>query len=154
MIFRAQTLLLALPLIAAEPAGYKYWSASELKGYEKKLAAKLTPTNRVTTDEVINSGYYFAVMAHREANTPAEMHDDWTDVYTIISGTAVMEIGGAITDGKTTAPGETRGPSIKGATKQKVSPGDIIHIPPKTPHNVILEPGAQLTYMVFKVKRQ
>jgi quercetin dioxygenase-like cupin family protein len=53
---------------------------------------------------------------------------------------------------KTTALGEVRGPSIDGGVRQKLSPGDIVHVPPKTPHQVLLEPGTQMTYFVLKVK--
>lgn len=35
---------------------------------------------------------------------------------------------------KTTAVGEVRGPSIDGGVRQKLWPGDIVHVPPKTPH--------------------
>ena len=30
--------------------------------------------------------------------------------------------------------------------------GDIVHIPPKTAHQLVLEPGAEFTYFVMKVK--
>lgn len=33
-------LLLVLPLAGAEPAGYKYWSAAELKSLTKPLSSK------------------------------------------------------------------------------------------------------------------
>jgi hypothetical protein len=33
-----------------------------------------------------------------------------------------------------------------------MSPGDILHIAPKTPHQVMLEPGTQITYFTLKVK--
>ncbi len=34
-------LFCVLPVIGAEPAGYKYWSAAELKGFATKLAPKV-----------------------------------------------------------------------------------------------------------------
>jgi len=62
-----------------------------------------------------------------------------------------MVYGGTIVDGKTTAPGETRGPSITGGTEVKLGPGDVLHIPAKVPHQMKLAPGAQVTYFVTKV---
>jgi hypothetical protein len=60
--------------------------------------------------------------------------------------------GGTIPEGKAIAAGEIRGASIQGGTRQTLSPGDVVHIPAKTPHNVIVEPGAQLTYFILKVR--
>ena len=33
-----------------------------------------------------------------------------------------------------------------------IAPGDILHIPPKIAHQVLLEPGTQITYFTLKVK--
>jgi quercetin dioxygenase-like cupin family protein len=41
---------------------------------------------------------------------------------------------------------------VEGGEKQKMGPGDILHIPPKTPHQMLLEPGTQITYFTLKVK--
>ena len=61
---------------------------------------------------------------------------------------------GKMEGGKTTAPGEVRGTSIEGGEKQKIAAGDIMHIPPKTPHQVVLAPGTEITYYTLKVKEQ
>jgi mannose-6-phosphate isomerase-like protein (cupin superfamily) len=146
---------LTLPVAGAAPPGYKYWSASELKAAEKKLATKITDTNKIALDDrIIDHGSYFAAMVHREGNAPAEMHESWADLYVISTGSGILEVGGTIPDGKETAPGEIRGSSIQGATRQRLSPGDVVHIPARTPHNVVIEPGGQITYFIFKVKPQ
>jgi len=69
----------------------------------------------------------------------------------ISSGEVTMVYGGTIPDGKTTAAGEMRGASIAGGTQVKLGPGDVLHIPAKTPHQMVLAPGAQVTYFVTKV---
>jgi mannose-6-phosphate isomerase-like protein (cupin superfamily) len=69
----------------------------------------------------------------------------------ISKGQVTMVYGGTVVDGKTTAPGETRGPAIKGGTEVKLGPGDILHIPARVPHQMKLDPGAQVTYFVTKV---
>ena len=136
-------------LMAAEPAASQYFSATELKSYEKKLAPKVK--DNVALEEIIRSGNYFSVVARVQAAMPAEMHENWSDVYMIIAGSGAVEVGGTLDSPKTTAPGELRAPAITGGTKHKVSPGDVIHIPAKTPHRV-LQPDGQITYLVFKVK--
>jgi mannose-6-phosphate isomerase-like protein (cupin superfamily) len=144
-------LLCVLPVIGAEPAGYKYWSAAELKGFAKTLAPKIN-AQKVATDRVGEFGNHYALVAHREGNGEAEFHETEADLFVVSSGTATLIVGGTMANAKTTAPGEMRGPSIEGGTRQKISAGDVVHIPPKTAHQVLLEPGAQFTYFVLKVK--
>lgn len=55
--------------------------------------------------------------------------------------------------GKTTAPGEMRAPSIEGGSRRKISAGDVVHIPAKVAHQVLLDSGGKFDYMVVKVKQ-
>jgi len=143
-------LLLILPLVGAEPAGYKYWSAADLKGMAKPLSNKTDA--KTSLENLGDFGVDRAVTVHREGSGLAELHETEADLMVIVSGKGELIVGGTMRDGKTTAAGEVRGPSIDGGMHQKLSPGDIIHVPPKTPHQVLLDPGAQITYFVLKVK--
>ena len=69
----------------------------------------------------------------------------------IASGEVTMIYGGTVVDGKTTAAGDIRGPSIKGGTEVKPTAGDVLHIPAKVAHQMILAAGTQVTYFVTKV---
>lgn len=143
-------LLLLLPLMGAEPAGYKYWSAAELKSMAKPLSNK---NDAITSSENLGKfGADRALMIHREGSGQAELHETDADVMVVVSGKATIIVGGTMPGSKTTAAGEVRGPSIDGGIRQKMAPGDILHIPPKTPHQVMLERGTQITYFTFKAK--
>ena len=144
-------LFCVLPLIGAEPAGYKYWSAAELKGFAKTLAPKIN-AQKFASERLADFGNHYTMVAHREGSGEAEYHESESDLFVVSSGTATLLVGGTLANGKTTAPGEIRGPSIEGGTRQKISTGDVVHIPPKTPHQVLLEPGTQFTSFVLKVK--
>jgi mannose-6-phosphate isomerase-like protein (cupin superfamily) len=143
-------LLLVLPLVGAEPAGYKYWSAAELKGLAKPLSNKVD--DKTWLENLANFGPDRALMVHREGSGAAELHETESDVIVVVSGAVTLIVGGTMPGSKTTAPGEVRGPSIDGGVRQKIGPGDILHIPPKTAHQVLLEPGTQITYFTLKVK--
>ena len=54
-------------------------------------------------------------------------------------------------DGKQTAAGEVRGPSIKGGESKKLGAGDVVHIPAKIPHQILVSNGKQFTYFVVKI---
>jgi mannose-6-phosphate isomerase-like protein (cupin superfamily) len=144
-------LLCVMPVIGAEPAGYKYWSAAELKGFSKTLAPKMND-KKFASERLADFGNHYTMVAYREGNGEAEYHETEADLFVVSSGSAILVVGGKLANGKTTAPGEIRGPSIEGGARQKISAGDVVHIPPKTPHQVLLEPGTQFTYFVLKVK--
>ncbi len=80
------------------------------------------------------------------------MADGKSDVMIIQSGEARLVVGGKGLNMHPTGPGEWQGTSIEGGTTILVSPGDVIHIPAKTPHQFfLLKPGTQITYMLVKV---
>jgi mannose-6-phosphate isomerase-like protein (cupin superfamily) len=148
---RLLAVLLALPLIAAEPAGYKYWSAAELKGFDKTLAPKID-AHKIATERLSDFGNHYTMVAHREGSGEAEFHEHEADLFVVTSGSGTLIVGGAMPNAKTTAPGEMRAPSVDGGTRQKLSAGDVVHIPAKTPHQLVLDSGAKMTYFVMKVK--
>ena len=150
MKFRVLALALAWPLISAGPSGYKYWSAAELLNSEKALAPKMT-AQKVASERAGTFGNHHALLLHRESSGQAELHEHQADLMIIQSGNAAVVVGGTIPKSRATARGEIRGPSIDGGTRQKISAGDIIHVPSKTPHQILLEPGQQLNYFTLKV---
>lgn len=142
--------LLALPLLGAEPAGYKFWSAADLKNMADKMSHN---TKSKTSLEALGTfGRDRAVMVHRNVSGMAELHETDADVIMIVAGEGTLVVGGKMVAGKRTEAAEVRGSSIEGGTRQKMAPGDIMHIPPKTPHQVLLDPGAQISYFTYKVK--
>lgn len=145
-------LLLWMPLAASTPAGYKYWSAAELQSMSRTLSHKSDA--RTSNEDLANWGADRALMVHRSGTGSAELHEHDSDLIVVISGAGTLVVGGKMEGGKTTAPGEVRGTSIHGGEMQKIAAGDIMHIPPKTPHQVVLAPGTQITYYTLKVKEQ
>jgi mannose-6-phosphate isomerase-like protein (cupin superfamily) len=150
MKLRVLALVLILPLMSAEPAGYKYWSAARLLDSEKALASKMNG-QRVASERVATFGNHYTLVLHREASGQAELHQRQADIMVIQSGTATLVVGGTILKSHPTTAGEIRGPSIDGGTRQRIAAGDIIHVPSKTPHQILLEPGQQLNYFTLKV---
>jgi hypothetical protein len=63
------------------------------------------------------------------------------------SGEATLVVGTDVVDAKSSVPGEIRGTSIRNGIERKVSAGDIINMPAGLPHQFLLEPGKQITYI-------
>ena len=88
-------LLLLLTLVGAEPAGYKYWSASDLKSLSKTLAPKVN-AQKVALDNLADFGADRALVVHREGSGEAELHETEADVIMVVSGEGTMIVGGTI----------------------------------------------------------
>ena len=137
---------------AADTAAVTYWSAADLKGFERKLAPKID-ARKVATENLTDHGNSFTMVAHREGDGEAELHETVDDYFVVQSGEATLRYGGEVADGKTTQPHEIRGPSIRGGREQKLGPGDMVHIAAGVPHQTLVAPGKQFTYFVIKVRK-
>lgn len=131
-------------------AQVRVWKSGDLEERGKALAQKLD-ANKVASEVVATEGNRTFMVAHREGSGLAEVHDRQADVMVISSGRVTMAYGGTVVNGSTTAPGETRGPSIKGGAEVALGPGDVLHIPAGVAHQMKLAPGAKVTYFVAKV---
>jgi uncharacterized RmlC-like cupin family protein len=111
--------------------------------------------NGLASETLGHWGNHLLLKTRRESsNGQAELHEKQSDLIVIQSGLATIIIGGTIVNGKTTAPNEIRGTSIEGGKRQALKAGDIVHVPPKTPHQVLLDAGQTLDYVVLKVDSQ
>lgn len=149
-MFLTIALVLSTTALQAPAGGVHVWTASDVKARGQVLAGKLS-AQKVASETVATEGNRSFVVAHREGSGEAEWHEKQADVMFIVSGEATIVYGGTMPDAKTTAPGEMRGASIKAGTEAKLGPGDVVHIPAKTAHQMKLDPGKQVTYFVTKV---
>ena len=81
----------------------------------------------------------------------AELHETQADIFIVESGEGTLVVGGTVVDPKTISPHEVRGTSVKDGVTKQLRPGDIVHIAAKTPHQVMVPAGKQITYFVAKV---
>ena len=145
------TMVMFVALAAqAGPGQVRVWKAGDINDKGKALSKKLD-AQKVASEVVATDGNRTFMVAHREGSGQAELHDKQADIMMISSGDVTMVYGGKVVDGRTTAPGETRGPSIAGGTEVKLGPGDVLHIPAGVAHQMKLAPGARVTYFVTKV---
>jgi mannose-6-phosphate isomerase-like protein (cupin superfamily) len=153
MIMRVVVAIVAAAGFAAQgqgPAGVHVWKSSDIAAKGKALSQKLD-AQKVASEVIARDGNRRFMVAHREGSGIAEWHEKEADIMFISAGKVTMVYGGTIVDGKTTEPGEMRGPSIRGGTEVALGAGDVLQIPAKIPHQMKLEPGTQVTYFVTKV---
>ena len=151
-----KTFLMFVPAfmtIAAVPAGYDHWTAEQFRTRAEALHKGMKAG--LASETLGQWGNHLLPKTRREASSgQAELHEKQADLIVVQSGQATIVIGGKIVNGKTTATNEIRGTSIEGGERQALKAGDIVHVPVNTPHQVLLDPGQTLDYVVLKVDSQ
>lgn len=150
--------LLSIPFLSVRPEdpipeGYEHWTDSSLK-----------PVVQALTTQAASDGRHFAMkqladfpneailIVHRDADGQVEWHETQSDILFVQSGTATLLVGGTYLNGEATAPHEKRNGTIQGGIRQKLAPGDVVRIPAKVPHQVLVEAAHEFTYLVVKAK--
>ncbi len=153
--------ILAFPLLLATaqntpnatPSGVEHWTSASIIQMANSLSAKsASDTHHAASQELSDFPNELFMVAHREADGQSEWHENQTDVFIVESGSATLVVGGTLVDEQMTAPHEKRGTSIQGGVREKLSGGDIVRIPAKTPHQLLLDGSHDFNYFVIKIK--
>lgn len=137
--------------LAALPAGYGHWTPDQLQERAKSLPAKMNNRIKVATDSLGGWGNHSMSLVHREGNGEAELHETQSDILIVQGGEGEILVGGTIPDPRRTTAHEIRGSRIEGGVRQALHPGDVLHIAPKTPHQIFVEGGRKLDYVAVKL---
>lgn len=98
-----------------------------------------------------------------DGTAPADalVHEDITEVYQIVEGRGVLITGGSLVDPMAFPPDgplvrtligpSSRGVAIANGTAREVGPGDIIVVPPRTPHGFASIETDQIRYVLIRV---
>ena len=147
-----KTLLLFVPAllaVAAAPAGFEHWTAEQFSAHEKALHRAMK--DGLASETLGSWGNHLLLKTRRESSSGrAELHEKQADLIVVQSGQATIIVGGKILNGQTTAPNEIRGTSIEGGERQPLKAGDVVHVPARTPHQVV-DTSQTFDYIVLKV---
>lgn len=91
--------------------------------------------------------------AHRDKAGLPEAHDRETEIVLIMDGEATYVTGGTLIGSKERQPGERGGTDIEGGQTRRVTKGDVIVLPPGTPH-WFREVSRSISYYDVKVHKQ
>ena len=117
----------------------------------------------VSIEGKYNVGISVVSRSKINGKTPPDaiVHDVVTEVYQIVEGNGILLVGGTL-DSAQRLPAKgpivlkiagpsSRGKRISGGTQYEVSPGDIIVIPPNTPHGFIEIKSNKIVYTLVRV---
>ncbi len=136
-------------VVSADPAA-TVWKHGQLSGMEKKLSQELDAES-AASDVLGTYSNHHVEVALRKATGNAELHETQNDVFFVVSGEATLIVGGTLVDPRLTEPHEYEGKTIHGGSKTSLAAGDVVHIPFKVPHQLVVEKGKQIEYFVVKV---
>ena len=114
-----------------------------------KLDGKESKQTQLVTEE--NKNYFINLVRFDEqSEVLSEMHELASDIYIITSGSCKLTLGGTLINKKDLGEGNWLGKGIEGGETHHVQKGDMISIPPNTPHMVDID-GKAVSYVVVKV---
>jgi mannose-6-phosphate isomerase-like protein (cupin superfamily) len=145
-------------------------TATDVPNAEIQATLAKTPTAKVSDQQirVVNVADEYNVgvgVVHRSRTEGPQTangieHSQITEVYHVISGNATLVTGGTIENEKESAPTSPvvkvlNGPSSGGGAivngvSRKVGPGDVVIIPPNTPHWFSEITSDQIVYLVVR----
>jgi mannose-6-phosphate isomerase-like protein (cupin superfamily) len=98
----------------------------------------------------VSGGYRTGPYAPDDYRPAVEVHTQEADLFYVIDGTATQVLGGTVTGGKETGPGQIRGATIEGGRTYHLSKGDVMWVPAGVPHWFPDIPQP-LSYLLVKV---
>ena len=93
---------------------------------------KVTST-MVKGGQIIND-HGLIVIAQRRGAGEVEVHEKTNHVFIIVEGEATFVTGGTLVSPRNTDPGQIRAANVQGGTTHRLTKGDVITVPAKTPH--------------------
>ena len=152
---------------APEPRQLPSGAAVDITNREIDTALEKTASQAVSDQQLrvvgIDREYNVSVgIVHRAKTAGREIggaaeHSQITEIYHMISGEGTLVTGGTLEDAATRkGPNALTGPSrggsrIRNGHMRNVGPGDVVIIPPNTPHQFTEVTSGEIVYLVVRV---
>ena len=137
----------------AEPEEFQQWTGESLRQWGGSLQEEAAAgAKHAAVRPLSNYANDATMLTYRDADGAPEWHGTQADIFFVQSGSATLVVGGTMVGAETVAPDERRNGVIEGGERRKLAPGDIVRIPPRVPHQLLLEGSPGVTYFVIKVK--
>lgn len=135
------------------PLGHVLWSAAVVDAAADRLEQTLGD-KALVWETIGNYPGHSVYLVLRGRTSRAEIHETESDVQISIRGKATSIVGGTLVDAESLPRKQQRGTSIEGGVRQDLTPGDIMHIPPGAPHQLLLGPNEDYLYLLIKIDEE
>jgi mannose-6-phosphate isomerase-like protein (cupin superfamily) len=148
----ASSALAQQPAPAAAPAPTTaFMSDKDIMGLVDKAKADRKGDAPVSAEPILRLAPYRAQLEYRPIAGAAAVHEKDAELMVVLQGAGDIVTGGTLVDGKRVNAYNLSGPSIANGESHAVVKGDMIFIPPNTPHQVSPSGGAPIVLMTMHV---
>ena len=130
----ATGLAIGQPAFAAEPPASAPAPGSpgtyvEHAAVAAQLAKAIAASKDPAVAPIAITDQYTINEVHRGKVAPPAIHPGWTELHMVLEGSATFVTGGQIVAGK-----DGGASTVEGGVSRKVNKGDVVIVPPNTPH--------------------
>ena len=135
------------------PDGFELWTAPSLTQLEQQLKNDAAGNpHHIATKRLADFQNDLFMLSRREADGIVEWHENQVDIFFVQSGSATLLVGGTMVGAQDVEPHEKRNGTIQEGVRRTLNAGDIVRIPARVPHQILLDGAKGFTYFVVKVK--
>lgn len=129
----------------------QFMSHKDIMALVDKAKADRKPNAPVTAEPILVLAPYHAQLEYRPGSGPAALHEKDAELMVVLDGTGTIVTEGKLVNEKRVNAYNLSGSSISGGNAHAVVTGDMILIPPNTPHQVMPGGGAPIVLMTMHV---
>ena len=145
--------------VEPRPSEYMHWDAEAFAGFQAELEGQLregagiwgTPFVVATALPRADHRPHDVQIIHRAGYTQPEIHATKWDLYVVLDGSGTVRLGGERVNWIEGRPPEEQRPQLAGAQDFQITKGDMLHVPARVWHQVVVEPGESMTYALVNV---
>jgi len=149
-------LAIILVMVSAEekvPEGFQHWTGASLRDLEQTLKSEADASaHHMSVRALGDFPQDKFMLSRRQTDGMPEWHENQADVFFVQSGSATLVVGGTLVGAENTEPHEKRNGTMQPCVTQIHTATDVLRIPPKVPHQLLLDGSPEFTYFVVKVK--
>jgi len=135
------------------PEGFVLWKSGQIEAATERLYKELGD-KRLVWEVIGNYPGHSMYLVLRGKTSAPELHETESDFQISMAGKATLLMGGELVDPEKRPRKQQSGTSIRGAASYPLSPGDTVHVPPDTPHLLVIEPGEPYLYLLIKIDEE
>jgi mannose-6-phosphate isomerase-like protein (cupin superfamily) len=134
-------------------ADYVLWNAATVEEKADRLEESLGD-KALVWETVGNYDGHSAYLVLRGKTSRAEIHETESDIQISVRGQATSVVGGEMLEPESLPRKQIRGTAIEGGVRRDLSPGDLMHIPPGVPHQLLIDPATPYMYLLIKIDEE
>ncbi len=116
-------------------------SSREVADLIAQAKAEIKEGQNVLTKRVTSLAPFSSNLEYRVGPGPTMQHEKDAELFVVLDGTATLTMGGKLVNEKRLNPENLSGSGAEGGTTKAFGKGDILIIPPNTPHSFTITNG-------------